>query len=94
MFNTTQLLVCAGIEQTANAEKQLSCPDTVNSISKMEEALQEENVEPQSWLMDNLVKPYKCCPNDEAGKREKIQCFLPSMPNLDSTEVNRIGDKQ
>lgn len=68
----------------------LSCSGDATT-SNIEQAVPGENAASQSWLMEDLVKPYKYCHNDdEAVINGKVESFLESIPKLNSTQVNEI----
>ena len=69
----------------------ISCTGNITTTSNEEQTVSKKNTASQSLLMENLVKPHRCCHNnDEAIIKGKVESFLESIPKLNSAQVNEI----
>ena len=61
----------------------ISCTGNITTTSNEEQTVSKKNTASQSLLMENLVKPHRCCHNnDEAIIKGKVESFLESIPKL------------
>jgi hypothetical protein len=59
----------------------ISCTGNITTTLNEEQTVSKKNTASQSLLMENLVKPHKCCHNnDEAIIKGKVESFLESIP--------------